>query len=234
MTLKKLIPLLLSFVLLTSCTARGEEQKDNPLSSITPEAPSTSSPLLKDENEDPPFIAAEPRHRVLVSYGEDKKDYLAQGSDTLLLTYRCRTPHVELPGQEMQAQEINMSLASLAESFRQGKDEESGLEHMLSSVATIYALEPDPSMFIPHAYERDCSTVRGDSKVISFLFSDYVNSGGAHGGTCWSGVNFNPATGKPLSLTDLSDDIDALRTLCLTEILAQCNGMKDIDRKSVV
>ncbi len=226
--MKKLIPLILSLALLSGCSQRPGQQEAPPVT--TPVAPQTAAPLPETEDTPPPLTEQELHQRVLVRYMEEEKDYLAEGSSELLLSYRCRTPYVELPGLEMNAEQINITLASLAEKFRSGSGEDPGLEDRLSAVAAEYGeyVSQQREYFIPNAYERDCSTVRGDGVVLSFLFEDYFNFGGPHGGTNFSGVSFDPESGRQLSLSDLSADTEGLRALCEREILSQCEGMKEM------
>lgn len=226
---KKLLPVLLTFCLLCGCSERKEAPSARE-ENLAPVAPQTAAPLAKPTPS--PLSEQELTQRVLVRYAEEEKNYRAEGSDDLLLSYRCRTPEVELPGLDKQEGLINTALASLAERFRNGAEgaEDSGLEALLSTVAYHYAqwAADDPTMDFPsYAYERDASVVRGDGTVISILFSDYIYSGGVHGGTNWSAVSFDTETGEMLTLNDLAEDAEALKTICITEIQNRCEQMKD-------
>ena len=225
---QRLFPLLLCLALFCGCGRR--EEKATGEANIVPVAPQTATPK---ETTPSPMTEQERTQRVFVRYAEEEKDYRAETGNALLLTYRCRTPVVELPGLDKQEGRINTALASLSESFRKGAAdaEDSGLEALLSTVAYHYAqwsAEDPTAEFLPYAYERDGSVVRGDGTVVSLLFSDYIFSGGVHGGTAWSGICFDTETGERLTLTQLSEDPDALRDTCLTQIRSQCDAMKDM------
>lgn len=51
---------------------------------------------------------------------------------------------------------------------------------------------------------------RRDNKLLSFVLNDYTFMGGAHGGGSYTGVNFDVATGKQITLDDLGDS-EAIR-----------------------
>lgn len=227
-TKRRFLPFLLSLLLLSGCTEKPSKEEPLP---VEPEAPRTESsgPITPTPS---PLTEQEQTQRVFVHYQDEIKNYRVEGTDNILLCYRCRTPSLELPGLDKQAGVINNALASLSENFRQGSEEnEDGLERLLNDASYFYGERMNDGTadyFTPYAYERDCSTVRGDGTVLSFLFSVYINRGGAHGGTIWSGVSFDPETGNRLLLADLTDDLDSLRGICLDEIRSQCAQMSDM------
>lgn len=57
---------------------------------------------------------------------------------------------------------------------------------------------------------RTAQVIRGDSQVFSFLDMDYSYLGGAHPFTATHGVTFDSATGRRLSLQDVTDDYQGL------------------------
>ena len=74
-------------------------------------------------------------------------------------------------------------------------------------------------------YEVSLSTKilprRFDDKMFSFLeyYSDY--SGGAHGYHCYTGYNFDPATGEKIKLADLVKEDSVLKGILIEELLAK-------------
>lgn len=56
-------------------------------------------------------------------------------------------------------------------------------------------------------YSQDIKNelIRRDNKVLSFVLNTYTFMGGAHGGGTYTGVNFDVATGKQITLDDLGD-----------------------------
>lgn len=222
--------LLLLTLLLCGCAERSEAGEE---AAAERTAPPVMTPEPTPEPTEPPITPQEQSQRVKVSYKDELKNYLAEGSNDLLLTYRNRIPVVELPGLEQQQGRINAELIRRAEQFRTGSPDEegSGLDWYVSVAAADYAqhsVDEYGNSFVPCAYERDCSTVRGDGTVLSFLFSEYSNSGGVHGYTGWSAVTFDPETGEVLTLADLAEDPEALRSICLQELRSQCAGMAEM------
>ena len=227
--MNRLLPLLLSLMLLGGCTRYTPAPSSE---TVTPEIPVTSAPLPVLTPAGSSVSVQEQEQQVLVHYLEEEKDYKAEGSHALLLHYRCRTPYVELPGSEKQAGLINVALASMAESFRSGSGVDGdGLESLLAAAVAAYAESAAGGQsvsFASCAYERDCSVVRGDGQVLSFLFSNLIHNGDSETAANWSSVSFDPKSGDRLSLSDLAEDEAALRSICISEILSQCEGKKNL------
>lgn len=60
--------------------------------------------------------------------------------------------------------------------------------------------------------------MRRDNKLLSLVINDYTFMGGAHGGGSYTGVNFDVATGKQITLDDLGD-ADTIRQVSKDFIL---------------
>lgn len=54
---------------------------------------------------------------------------------------------------------------------------------------------------------------RADTSVVSLLFKEYYYAGGAHGGLCYWGENYDTKTGKRLELSDVVTDMKLLPDL---------------------
>ena len=66
-----------------------------------------------------------------------------------------------------------------------------------------------------------------DEKVFSFTDSEYGYSGGAHGGTYTTGVNFDSQTGKQLTISDICTDIPALVDILAAKLEADYSDAVD-------
>ena len=63
----------------------------------------------------------------------------------------------------------------------------------------------DPEYTVKYSESISIDLKRRDNKVLSFILNDYTFMGGAHGGGSYTGVNFDVATGKQITLDDLGD-----------------------------
>lgn len=109
---------------------------------------------------------------------------------------------------------INTKLNNTTTAFLYGSG---GVEEM-TELAKMDWKEP---WFTCYALEREVSVARIDDLVASFRYTMYVHSGGAHGNTYESGMTYDMVSGNQMSLANLADDENALRTVCRQHILAQ-------------
>lgn len=75
--------------------------------------------------------------------------------------------------------------------------------------------------------DHDMYPVRSDSKVVSFLMSDYTYMAGAHGVTGFTGYNFDPVTGESIQFEDVVKKTDGLPEIIVDELIKQNDDLKD-------
>ena len=73
----------------------------------------------------------------------------------------------------------------------------------------------------PYVSEDEMYITRADDKVLSTVTENYWYSGGAHGMTGYSAVNFDTQIGRKLAIEDVIADTDALPGVLATEMIEQ-------------
>lgn len=73
----------------------------------------------------------------------------------------------------------------------------------------------------PYVSEDEMYITRADDKALSAVTENYWYSGGAHGMSGYSAVNFDTQTGRILAVEDVITDTEALPNTLATEILEQ-------------
>ena len=147
------------------------------------------------------------------------------GSDTLLLQFSDGEPTVTTSDAPAAQEAINTSLQDLSGKFTAGADDLDGLDACLAAAKAAYA--QDPSYFTnggSYSLERSVSVERGDSRVVSFLYSGHLYMGGAHDTPFTQSASFDVSSGAMLSLDDLSEDGSALKNFCESYIKALTHG----------
>lgn len=88
--------------------------------------------------------------------------------------------------------------------------------------------------FGPYSSNTSISVMRADDTVLSLLvnYSDYM--GGAHGMYGHSGENFDPKTGKSLSLEDVCSDIERLGEIVYEKLMTEYSDEYFFDVESVI
>ncbi len=80
----------------------------------------------------------------------------------------------------------------------------------------------------PYVSEDEMYITRADNKALSAVTENYWYSGGAHGMTGYSTVNFDTQTGEKLALEDVITDTEALPAALATEILEQYPDLENV------
>jgi len=154
--------------------------------------------------------------QVLIHFKKDAKNYYYdKDQKILMLIYSSLTPQVQVQGREEVASAINDQLNALNENFS-GK-----LEKYLDQARDEFEWREAAKQSLgdwSFSHERMISVTRGDSQVISFVYDDSDYTGGAHGYTERSGVSFDLNSGKRLTLSDLTTDVDALQKFSINYI----------------
>lgn len=144
---------------------------------------------------------------------------------TVYLTKSCSYPVIAIEGNDAAAGKINADLQSRIDSFMADTEiEEWAKEGYDDNIAS-------GSEYPFLAYSDDLTIVpqRADSNVISFTIGSYMFTGGAHGNSDTSAVNYNAKTGEKISFADLSDDPDAFHedTLAYNQKLAETESYQE-------
>jgi len=178
-------------------------------------APGTAAPAGTPEETAAPKETGEPEGRLVVSFSTEAEDFTADDGEQQLLNFSCTAPTVTISGRESAAASINAALEKERELFVRGEPEKDGLtgkENFLSAAREEYAYWQEQGMadnMIPYRLERQAAVARGDSRVLSILFTDVTYTGGAHGYAYHWAMNFDTLTGERLTLADLAEDGDA-------------------------
>lgn len=89
----------------------------------------------------------------------------------------------------------------------------------LEKWATEEYKEYGPEMFMgPYYSQEDMFLRRADSQVLSVLEQGHSYSGGAHGSSYFSSLNFDVQTGKEIELASVIKDVDSLPKALATEV----------------
>ncbi|CBK74235.1 Protein of unknown function (DUF3298) [Butyrivibrio fibrisolvens 16/4] len=94
----------------------------------------------------------------------------------------------------------------MVSNFNEGIDalneEAKGINKDQKEYAEEQGLEYEPIKYIDN---NSVNVVRADDKIISFTVASYMDRGGAHGSTVYSGYTFDVNTGKQLTLENFGD-----------------------------
>lgn len=158
---------------------------------------------------------------------ETKENRESAEDGTLLYTSLCSYPVVTIEGNESAAEKINADI--LAE-----------VDAVLTDTATCDYAKEDYEYFLSNGdseygfvnyyHDLDITVARNDSNVISFLLTDSVYSGGAHGNYGFAGLNYNAKTGDLISFTDLAENAESFHadTLAFLKELITTDAYQEI------
>ncbi len=134
---------------------------------------------------------------INITFEEKTEEYTAKDK-TLLLTIRETIPTVDIAGNKEASQAINEYTRTF------------NLHGMSVEDAKKWAEEDYITRGKDNWYGYDMETVfslnRADETVISFLVNASSYMGGAHPNTLEAALNFDPKTGKRLTLADVTTD----------------------------
>lgn len=234
--MKKTLILLLCFVLTLSLAACGQGKiPAEPTEGTENAEPDAAEPLESPEPEAaaPPVEAEEEGPLVVFMSPEDLTAF-SDDETTATLRYHASNPQVSFPGRQEAAERINAVLTAQNESFRASLDAEEDAYVSIPAANEYYNYlveeGTDGSFFEPFALTQYVLLGRGDGNVLSFLYKTYTYSGGVHGYTAYSGLNFDTTTGEMLAVDSLSDDPDAFHAFCGEELLKLCRSEEYAER----
>ena len=162
-----------------------------------------------------------------VQFEEESENYMLKDGVTPALQYSCKMPVVKIPGYKEAEDAINASLAKAKADFlvyNYDGTTENRIEAMIAMAEEEFAMrrEMNEEYAFPGLYlQEDVVLARNSAPVLSFIYSDYDYTGGAHGLGGEFGVNYDMRTGALLTLADIAQDEEALKDFCADAVLQQ-------------
>ena len=95
-------------------------------------------------------------------------------------------------------------------------------ERFKENLSLVREDPPEPGQ--EYYIEREIRVQRADSRIVSFWDMDSSYVGGAHGSYYAHGVNFDPASGKRLALSDVVTDLEAVYQYVKEDVKSQDDG----------
>lgn len=135
----------------------------------------------------------------------DGSCYFKYSTNRATLTEGCDKASVE---------KINAALDEAYDSLQSELDETAEYAKQLS----------DEGANLPFEYSFDTQVMRGDANVLSIAVDAYAYTGGVHGMSGRTVLNFDPRTGERLYFPDLGKDRDALSDFVLDYITQLAKG----------
>ncbi|MBR5343123.1 MAG: DUF3298 domain-containing protein [Oscillospiraceae bacterium] len=219
--MKKTIALLLALCALLCLSACGAEE--TPAATTVTEAPASAAatpepePLLTEP--DPQIVQTLGAPVILNVMNQIETWYAPDDSGKLILSFGGDVVKVVLDDRGA-AEKINQFLAMRDEMFYSGSGNGDGLNELLELATDIYTMSAE----IGTSLNTECSSTRsayierGDGRVISIRYRVNTYTGGAHGNFGDTAYVFDTASGRLLTLDDLTDDRAALENALLTKM----------------
>ena len=107
---------------------------------------------------------------------------------------------------------------------REGDEQEQFIEEDFANnleVAREQAQDENASAALPYVTESTVQVKRADDTILSYTRTNYSYYGGAHPNTYYNGRNFDPKTGKELTLREVALDYDELYQYVLDALKAR-------------
>lgn len=180
------------------------------------EEPDGQTPGADDSAAKPDTTVSPIETNITIDMYKDTEEVTSEDG-AVLLTKSYEYPIITIEGNNTAAEKINADIRSRVETFRANKESEEWAKEG-------YTFSQDSEYdFIPYTEDISFQVQRSDSNVISFVESSYSFTGGAHGNSGSSGINFNAKTGDIIAFSDLSDDAAAFHedTLAYNQELAK-------------
>lgn len=248
--MKKMLALILALMTAVQLCACAEVEKLKnvelpPLPKVTaaaqaePAAQPTEAPAQETQapqeaaaTEEAPVVdeaAAEAmKRRVTVNFGKTEMlEYDPADGRQLILNFSYVTPHVSIDEGDAAAEKINEYLAMLEETYYTGNDYGDGPSYgyygMLEQAEDNFAYVHENSLDLPVEFEesRSVKLERADGRVLSFLFGEYLFTGGAHGMYSSRAYVFDAQSGELLTLDAITPDAEALRSFLVQRMMEQ-------------
>ncbi len=219
--MKKYIAVLLLCCLLAALPAcgTGEIYVHDPSNTAAPAA-GTKAPA-EPEAQEAAEPTPEPEAPVILNVTRHTGSYTApDGSERVILSFGFDDVDVYLEKNPAAAEAINAALATLDEIYYSGTGNGDGVNAYLELATDNYALSQDYStgLNLEFSCMRSACVDRADDGVIAIRYRTNSYTGGAHGLYADRVYVFETASGRRLSVDDLSEDRAALEELILEKM----------------
>ena len=201
----KLTALLLCPALVLSLTACSNEPASEEATAEPTEAVSEITVSPEAEAAGEPSSAA-----PSVSVSCVSESLYTDDGATLLLDFSCTYPGVFWQGHEEVSDAVNAALTEQYDDFVLGGEQSeyniTGKENYLAAAKESFAAyqsEGNTDSFTPYALQRETTVTRLDGNVLSLVYDDTTDMGGAHGYTGRCGYSYDMQTGDVIALEDL-------------------------------
>ena len=214
--MKKTVSIILALALAFGLCACGNLSNIDlpPLPTVTPEPTATPEPTPE------PTPDVQDGQIIIAVESTQKQAYDPQDGTQLILTFSYETPKIEIVGRADAEKAINEYIAMLDETYVTGEDygdgQGTGYNNMLTMAEDNYnywtSTDGGEVYTLELVSDRSVTVERGDTQVLTLLYNDYSDLGGAHGSYGYTGYSFDTQTGELLTLDKLSSDPDGLRS----------------------
>ena len=183
-----------------------EEPKDEELPVQESAEPETDTPQQSEVPVGPQII-------IKIDNTETVREMAPDGSEKLILSYLCEKPRVEIEGNEAASDRINDYLNDLDEEYYTGEKHGlgntlcPGYNKLLEKAIDNYNVSIDYNTPIKLEFEFShfADVVRCDGSVISFLFSDSIDTVEEERASVKYAVSFDTETGDVIRLQERED-----------------------------
>ena len=221
---KKWVALLL-IVCITVLSACGSltppplptQQPEEPVSESEPVPVEPVEEELPEEPEDPepsavPEAPTGPQIIVKIENADTQWHFAPDDSGKLILSYLCEKPRVEIEENESASDRINAYLNDLDEEYYTGESHGlgntlcPGFNKLLEKAYDNYqcSIDYNTELKLDFEFSHYADVVRCDSSVISFIFSDYIDTGSEERAETRYTVSFDTQTGEIIRVPDLA------------------------------
>ena len=143
-----------------------------------------------------------------------------EGSDVESAKLTGKVQSIDVDDEELT--ELKDALKAENASARKAYDE------MWDSSVSIFEGENAPDTASVWSIETTVEPSRCDDAIFSFTRTDYSYIGGAHPNTYVTGMNYDPASGEELVLSDVVTDYDAVYEYVLNDLKEQAEENEDL------
>lgn len=161
---------------------------------------------------------------IWITYREQEGS-VKNEENTEIFSYSYQQPVLQgnAPGIHM----INTKLDNATTAFLYGSG---GVEELTA----LAKMDWKESWFSTYTLERKVSATRLDDAVVSFRYTDYAYSGGAHGNSYEYGMTYDMVSGEHLTLASLTNDEAGLLLVCRQHLLTVLTAEDFPERENLI